>query len=115
MATKTAKIPPAKKTRTKSEVYKLIAEHTELSRKQVAGVFESLGKIMANDLAKPGADRPKVFVVPGMMKVVAKYKPASKATTKPNPFKPGEMMEVKAKPASTTLRIRPLKALKAMI
>ena len=37
------------------------------------------------------------------------------ADTKANPFKPGEMMEVKAKPAKTVLKIRPLKALKAMV
>jgi hypothetical protein len=49
------------------------------------------------------------------MKVNAIYKPATKSTTKPNPFKPGEMMEVKAKPARTVLKIRPLKALKAMV
>ncbi len=110
-----AKISPSGKQRTKSEVYTTIAEHTGLARKQVASVFETLGRVMAADLAKPGADRPKVFVVPGMMKVNAIYKPPTRATTRPNPFKPGEMMEVKAKPARTVIKIRPLKALKAMV
>lgn len=118
-ATKTAKAPAkisaSSKQRTKSEVYTTIAEHTGLARKQVASVFETLGRVMAADLAKPGAERPKVFVVPGMMKVNAIYKPPTKATTRPNPFKPGEMMEVKAKPARTVIKIRPLKALKAMV
>jgi hypothetical protein len=115
---KTAKAPkltPAKKTRGKSEVYKLIAEHTELSRKQVAAVFETLGKIMSVDLAKPTAGNNKVFQIPGMMKVMSIHKPATKAATKPNPFKPGEMMEVKAKPAKTVIKIRPLKGLKSMV
>ena len=113
--------PPTKigaasgKVRTKSEVYTTIAEHTGLARKQVAQVFEVLGRVMAVDLAKPAAERPKVFVVPGMMKVNAIYKPPTKATTRANPFKPGEMMEVKAKPARTVIKIRPLKALKAMV
>jgi len=109
------KISATSKVRTKSEVYTTIAEHTGLARKQVAQVFEVLGRVMAVDLAKPAAERPKVFVVPGMMKVNAIYKPPTRATTRPNPFKPGEMMEVKAKPARTVIKIRPLKALKAMV
>jgi hypothetical protein len=118
MATKTskpAKLTASSKPRGKSELYRLLAEHTGLQRKQVATIFETLGKVMAVDLAKPGAGKPKVFVVPGMMKVTSNFKPATKATTKPNPFKPGEMMEVKAKPAKTVIKIRPLKGLKSMV
>lgn len=118
MASKTPKPPkltPSSKPRGKSELYRLIAEHTGLQRKQVAGVFETLSKVLATDLAKPSAGKDKAFVMPGLLKVVAKYKPATKATTKANPFKPGEMMEVKAKPAKTVLKIRPLKALKSMV
>lgn len=114
-APKPPKLTPSKKTRGKSEVFKLIAEHTGLQRKQVAGVFDTLAKIMATDLAKPTAGNNKVFQVPGMMKVMSIYKPASKATTRPNPFKPGEMMDVKAKPAKTVIKIRPLKGLKSMV
>ncbi len=109
---KAPKITASAKPRKKSELFQILAEHNDLSRKQVAGVFEALGKVMAVDLAKPGADRPKEFVVPGMMKVKSIFKPATKATTKANPFKPGEMMTVKAKPAKTVIKIRPLKALK---
>ena len=114
-APKAPKLTPSGKPRSKGELFKLIADHTALQRKQVASVFETLGKIMAVDLAKPSPDKNKVFVVPGMMKVNAIYKPATKATTKPNPFSPGTMMEVKAKPARTVIKIRPLKALKAMV
>jgi hypothetical protein len=32
-----------------------------------------------------------------------------------NPFKPGEKMEVKAKPARNIIRVRPLKLLKDMV
>lgn len=112
---KPAKITPASKPRSKGELFKLLAEHNGLQRKQVAGIFDTLGVIMKADLAKPGPDRPKMFVVPGMMKVNAIYKAPTKAGTKPNPFKPGEMMEVKAKPARTVIKIRPLKGLKAMV
>jgi hypothetical protein len=34
---------------------------------------------------------------------------------RPNPFKPGEMMEVKPKPARKVVKVRPLRALKAMV
>ena len=33
----------------------------------------------------------------------------------PNPFKPGELMDIPAKPASTKIKVRALKNLKAMI
>jgi hypothetical protein len=32
----------------------------------------------------------------------------------PNPFKPGELMDVPAKPAYTKIKVRPLKSLKDM-
>ena len=40
-------------------------------------------------------------------------KPARKGV--PNPFKPGELMDVAAKPASTKIKVRPLKNLKEMV
>ncbi len=112
---KSSKIAQSTKPRKKSELFNLIAEHTELSRKQVAGVFETLGNIMAADLAKPADGRPRIFVVPGMMKVQSIYKPATKATVRPDPFNKGQMMNVKAKPARTVVKVRPLKGLKDMV
>ena len=102
----------ATKPRSKGETLKAIAEKTKLPRKQVAAVFEELGSIMKKDLGKKGTG---TFVVHGMMKIVVVNKPATKAYEKPNPFKPGEMMTVKAKPASRKIKIRPMKALKAMV
>ena len=110
-APKVAKITPSKKARTKSEIFSTIGDHNGLSRKQVAGVFDTLGALIAADLSK-GAG---MFAVPGLMKIIVKHKPASKGGMRPNPFKPGEMMEVKSKPASKTVRVRPMKALKAMV
>jgi hypothetical protein len=114
-APKPPKLTASSKPRKKTELFTIIAEHTALSRKQVAGVFDALGRVISVDLAKPGPGKPKMFVVPGMMKISAIHKPATKAAQKPNPFKPGEMMEVKAKPARTVVKIRPLKALKSMV
>lgn len=113
-APKPVKLSASAKPRKKSELYNIIAEHTELSRKQVAAVFDTLGKVMAVDLAKPAENKPKIFVVPGMMKVQSVYKPAQKAREGINPFTKEKVM-FKAKPARTNIKIRPLKALKSMV
>lgn len=104
MATATKKAP------TKSEVYGTIAEKTELTRKQVSAVMDELNKIATKSLKSNG-----VFTIPGICKLVVRKKPATKGGMRPNPFKPGEMMEVKPKPASKSVRIRPIKALKEAI
>jgi hypothetical protein len=49
------------------------------------------------------------------MKVTVIRKPATKARMAPNPFKPGEMMQVKAKPARNVVKVRALKGLKALV
>ncbi|MBX3375715.1 MAG: HU family DNA-binding protein [Phycisphaeraceae bacterium] len=113
-AFKAPKLSPASKPRSKGEVYKVLSEQTGIHRKQVVAVFEALGKVMSVDLAKPSQDKPKVFQVPGLMKVTAKYKPAQPARKGIDPFTKQEKM-FKAKPASTQLKIRALKALKAMV
>ncbi|MBX9737179.1 MAG: HU family DNA-binding protein [Phycisphaerales bacterium] len=108
---KIAKIEPAKKIRGKSDFYKLVGDHTGLKRKDIATVFDVMGKVIAADLSKKG---PRVFNVPGMMKIIAKEKPAVKAGMWKNPFTGADEMR-KAKPASTVVKIRALKALKAMV
>ena len=113
-AAKPMKLTPSAKPRKKSELFNILAEHSELSRKQVAAVFEALGKVMSVDLAKPTDGKPKVFVVPGMMKVQSVYKPAQKAREGINPFTKEKVM-FKAKPARPNIKIRPLKALKSMV
>ena len=52
--------------------------------------------------------------MPGLCKMVVKKKPATKARKGINPFT-GEEMMFKAKPASKTVRVRPLKNLKEMV
>jgi nucleoid DNA-binding protein len=97
---------------TKSEIYASLAESTGLTRKDIAKVFEELAGLVAKNLGKKG---PGQFSLPGIAKMRAIRKPATKATQKANPFKPGEMMTVKAKPARTDVRIRPIKNLKEML
>ncbi|MFO0929395.1 MAG: HU family DNA-binding protein [Gemmataceae bacterium] len=95
----------------KTSVYKTLAEKTGLEPKQVASVFEALEGLIKTELSKKG---PGEFSIPGLIKLKLIKKPATKAGKKPNPFKPGEMMEVKAKPASVKVKPVVLKGLKDM-
>ncbi len=99
-----------KKPPTKSEIYAHIATETGLSRRQVGEVFDSLNGLMAKSLKPRGAG---VFVLPGLMKIKVVKKPATKARKGINPFT-GEETVFKAKPASKTVKVMPLKALKDM-
>ena len=100
----------AGKAATKSEIITNIAATTELSRKQVASVFDALADQIKAALGKKG---PGLFVMPGMLKVMVIQKPAVKARKGINPFTKQEQM-FKAKPARKVIKVRPLKALKDM-
>ena len=110
-----AKNKAAKKTnvkaRTKSQVYGELADHGELSRKQVAGLFDGLAGMIKKDLGKRG---PGTFTVPGLMKIKVVRKPATKARKGINPFTGVEMM-FKAKPARNVVKVQALKGLKDMV
>ena len=112
-AKKTAskKAAAVKKPSTKSEVLTFIAEKTDLSKKDVAAVFDALGMMIKRDLKKSG---PGVFTIPGLCKIKVVRKPATRARKGINPFT-GEEMMFKAKPARNVAKITPLKGLKDMI
>jgi nucleoid DNA-binding protein len=97
------------KAATKGEVYTYIAEKSGLTKKQVAAVFAAMTELITKELGKKG---PGLFQVPGLLKLKVVRKPATKAKEVPNPFKPGEMMTVKAKPARNVIKVAPLKGLK---
>ncbi|MBN1379460.1 MAG: HU family DNA-binding protein [Gammaproteobacteria bacterium] len=99
-----------KKAPTKSEIYAHISEETELTRKQVAAVFDSLSGLIDKNLKPRG---PGFFTVPGLMKIKVIKKPATKARKGINPFT-GEETIFKAKPARKVVKVLPLKALKDM-
>ena len=108
-----AKVAAVKKAMTKTEVLNAIAEKTGLSRKDVAGVVDELGVVIERHLGKGGAGS---FTLPGLLKIKTVKKPATKARKGvPNPFRSGELMDVAAKPASTRVRVLPLKKLKDMV
>jgi len=105
------RISPAAKPRTRGEFFKTVAEATELSRKQVASVFETTAKVIAADCGKTG---PGIVNLGGLMKIKVVRKPATKAREGINPFTKQTVI-FKAKPARNVLKIRPLKSLKAMV
>lgn len=108
---KTVKISSATKIRTKSEIYNAIAGHTGLHRKHVVSVFQGLEALLSADLSKKG---PGVVQVPGLMKVMVKRLPATKAREGINPFTK-EKTIFKAKPARNVVKVRPMRGLKKMV
>ena len=101
----------AVKARTKSQVFGELAEQGELSRKQVACMFDGMATMIKKDLSKRG---PGTFTVPGLMKIKVVRKPATKARKGINPFT-GEQMMFKAKPARNVVKVQALKNLKDMV
>ena len=102
----------AKKPLSKTELLTNIATATELSKKQVTAVFEALAAEVQKSLSNKGAG---AITLPGLMKIEKKKVPAKPAQKNvPNPFKPGEVRDIAAKPASSKVKIRALKSLKEM-
>ena len=94
----------------KTQILDQIAEETELSRKQVGAVLESLAGVIEGHVKKNACGE---FVLPGLLKVTTVRKPAVKARKGINPFTKEEVT-FKAKPATTVVKVRPLKKLKDM-
>ncbi len=110
-STPARKITAVKKPMTKSVIMGEIADNTGLTKKQVSSVFEELDILIERHI-KPRS--PKKFILPGLMKIDVKRKPATKARKGRNPFT-GEEMMFKAKPARSVVKIRPLKKVKDMV
>jgi nucleoid DNA-binding protein len=105
MAKKKAKA--ADRPLTRNEVYREIAAKTGLAKKDVISVADTLHDIIVKGVKKHG-----MFNYMGLMKLTLVRKPAvAGGKMIRNPFT-GEMIRQKARPASRTVRVRPLKALK---
>lgn len=102
---------PIKDKYSKTQILDQIAADTGLTRKQVGSVIDGLSEIIGGHLDKRGVGE---FVLPGLLKISTIKKPAVKARKGINPFTKEEVM-FKAKPASTAVKVRPLKALKDMV
>jgi hypothetical protein len=72
--------------------------------------LDELTNIIDGHIKKKGVGE---FVLPGLLKIMTIKKPATKARKGINPFT-GLETTFKAKPASTTVKVRPLKKLKEM-
>ena len=95
----------------KTQILDHISESTTLTRKQVGAVLDSLAEVIEGHVKKGAVGE---FVLPGILKVSTVRKPAVKARKGINPFT-GEETTFKAKPASTAVKVRPLKKLKDMV
>ncbi|MBN8530590.1 MAG: HU family DNA-binding protein [Alphaproteobacteria bacterium] len=109
-AKKPAVVKPVKETLTKSALLGLIAEQTELTRKQVADVFSTLEGVMLGSVHPNGVGE---FQLPGLFKVSLRKVPARKAGTLIRNPATGEMMKAAAKPATVRVKVRALSKLKA--
>jgi nucleoid DNA-binding protein len=97
---------------TKTELLNAISRETNLTRRQVNEVLESLSGQISRSLSHSG---PGSFTLPGLVKIEKKMVPAREARQGvPNPFKPGELMDIAAKPAATKIKVRALKSLRDM-
>jgi DNA-binding protein HU-beta len=109
-SSKKAAAPAGIKPPTRNEVYRSVADKTGMARKDVVSVCDALTDVMLKSVKKHGT-----FNLLGLMKMTLVKKPAVKGGNLiRNPFT-GEMVPQKAKPASRTVRIRPLKAVKDML
>jgi DNA-binding protein HU-beta len=93
---------------TQAQVFDLLAQQTDVPKKDVRRVFAALQELTMKNLAGRG---PGQFTVPGICKLVVRTRPARPARKGTNPFT-GEPMTFKAKPKSKTVRARPVKAIK---
>lgn len=105
-----AVVKPIAERQNKTQMLTQISEATELNRKQVQAVLDELTNIIEGHVKKKGVGE---FVLPGLLKITTVKKPATKARKGINPFT-GEEVMFKAKPASTSVKVRPLKKLKEM-
>ncbi len=98
---------------TKTAILGEIATNSGLTKKQVGSVLDELSDLINRHIKKNGAGE---FTLPGLLKIKTVKKPARKARKGvANPFRPGELMDVAAKPASTKVKVLPLKGLKEMV
>merc|ERR1712193_42511 len=94
---------------TQTAVFQSVAEKTGLKTKDAKGVVDAFMEVAVSQVQKSGS-----FKVAGMLNMKLKNKPATKARKGVNPFTK-EPCVFKAKPASKTVRVLPMKKLKEML
>lgn len=106
-----SKTTPVQKKYTKTQILNEIAEATSLTKKQVGSVFSQINSLIDRHIKKRGVGE---FTLPGILKIKTVKKPARKARKGINPFTKQETV-FKARPATTAVKVLPLKALKDMV
>jgi len=96
---------------TKTGILNEIAEATMLTRKQVETVLDELETLIKRHINKRAVGE---FTLPGLLKVRAVKRPATKKRMGRNPAT-GEEIMIPAKPASVRVRVAALKRLKEMV
>jgi nucleoid DNA-binding protein len=96
---------------TKTEIVAHLSEVTELTKDQVNGLLDELGKLIGKNLQSEG---PGMFTIPGLLKINVVRKPATLEHKGINPFTKEEMI-MKAKPAKNVVKVVVLKGLKDMV
>lgn len=104
------KLPAIRAKMTKAQMLAEIAENTGLTRKQVDSVFSELEDLIERHVKKRAVGE---FMLPGLLKIRAVKRPATKARMGRNPAT-GEEIKISAKPASIRVRVSALKRLKEM-
>ena len=107
-ASKSAAPKPIKEALTKSGLVAHIAESTGVAAKDVRAVFASLESAVHGSVNKKGAG---AFTLPGLLKISVVNVPAKPRRKGINPFTKEEQW-FDAKPATTKVKVRPLKKLK---
>jgi nucleoid DNA-binding protein len=105
------KAPSIKAKMTKTAILNEIATNTNLSRAQVSSVMDELESVIERHIRKRSAGE---FTLPGLLKIKAAKRPATKKRMGRNPAT-GEEIVIPAKPATTRVRVSALKKLKDMI
>ena len=106
-----SKATAVNKKMTKTGILNEIAQNTDLSRKQVDAVLEELESLIERHIKKRAVGE---FTLPGLLKVRSVKRPATKKRMGRNPAT-GEEIVIPAKPATTRVRVTPLKRLKEMV
>ena len=107
-AAKPAAIKPIKEALGKSGLVSHISEQTGVASRDVRAVLASLEGAVHGSVSKKGAG---TFTLPGLLKITAVNVPAKPKRKGINPFTKEEQWFA-AKPATTKLKVRPLKKLK---
>jgi nucleoid DNA-binding protein len=100
------------KAATKTAMLAELATKTELTKKEVAGLFEALTTYISSQVGKKGPGI--VAAIPGLVKIKRVEKKATPARPGRNPIT-GETITIAAKPKRTVVKAQALKALKEMV